>query len=126
MMFDSEGLWKHASNIAYYVNAAYKAMKAKNECKTNIESYMKSINRLAIGCSKTSFVYACTSISEHVKFDDSSFKDAMKYALALPEKVEYEDVNMNFKYFIALLNFHIACYKSEWKKQDEKQENEDK
>ena len=47
MKFDSESLWKHASDIAYYVNAAYKAMKAKNECKTNVESYEKSINRLA-------------------------------------------------------------------------------
>lgn len=126
MKFDSEGLWKHASNIAYFVNEAYEAMKAKNESKTNVETYLKSVNRLEIGCSKTSFVYACTSISEHVKFESSSFKDAMKYALSLPEKGEDENDNMNFKYFISLVRFHVACYKSEWKRQEEKQDNEEK
>lgn len=126
MKFDSESLWKHASDIAYYVNAAYKAMKAKNECKTNVESYEKSINRLAIGCTKIAFVYACTDISKHVKFDSSSFTDAMKYALSLPEKGEDENDNMNFDYFISLVSFHVACYKSEWRKQDDKQDNEDK
>lgn len=126
MKFDSEGLWKNASNIAYFVNAAYEAMKAKNECKTNVESYLKSINMIGIGCSKTSFVYACISISEHVEFKSSSFKDAMKYALSLPEKGEDENDNMNFGYFISLVRFHIACYESEWKRQDDKQDNEDK
>ena len=126
MKFDSEGLWKHASNIAYYVNAAYKAMKAKNESKTKVESYKKSIDILAIGCSKTAFINVCTVISEHVEFDSSSFKDAMKYALSLPEKGENKNDNMNFDYFISLVSFHIACYKSEWKKQEDKQDNEDK
>lgn len=120
MKFDSEGLWKHAENIAYFANAAFEAMKAKKASESNVNAFIKSMNLIKVDCTKVRFINVCTVICDHVEFKSSSFKDAMKYALALPEKGENINDNMTFSYFVSLVNFHIACYKSDWEKGNNK------
>ena len=120
MKYDGEGLWKNAENIAYFFNAAINAMKARNEPNTNVESVMNAINHIGGDCSKSTFVRTCTIISERVTFHSPGFRDAIKYALALPDKGEDKNDNMNFSYFATLVQFHVACYKNDWNKKDNK------
>lgn len=118
MKFDSVGLWKHAENIAYFIDKTINAMMAKNEPKTNVESVINSIMHIDGDCTKSAFVMACTSVIEHTTLHSPSFKEAMKYALALPEKGEDINDNMTFSYFATLVQFNVACYKNEWKMKD--------
>lgn len=120
MKYDGEGLWKNAVNIAYFFNAAINAMKTRNEPTTNVESAINAINHIGGDCTKSTFVRVCTNISEHVTFHSSGFRDAVKYALALPEKGENINDNMNFSYFATLVQFHVACYKNDWSIKDNK------
>lgn len=114
MKYDSEGLWKNAENIAYFFNAAINAMKARNEPGKKVNSVLDSIDVIGGHCSKRAFVGVCIEISEQVTFHSGGFKDAIKYALALPEKGEDIYDNMTFPYFATLVKFHIACYKNDW------------
>lgn len=114
MKFNNEGLWKHAENIAYFCDKVINAMIAKNEPKTNVVSVINSINHIDGGCTKSTFVHTCTTVMEHTTLHTPSFKEAMKYALALPEKGEDINDNMTFPYFATLVKFNIACYKNDW------------
>ena len=120
MKFDSEGLWKHAANIAYFANKAFKSLKVKNESESNVKEFIKSMNLVKGDCTKVAFINACASISELVIFENSSIKDDVKYALSLPEKGEDGNDNMNFSYFVTLVHFHLAFYVCDWKVENEK------
>lgn len=39
MKFDSEGLWRHASNVAYALNKAYECLKAKKQNDKILQSF---------------------------------------------------------------------------------------
>lgn len=95
-------------------------MMAKNEPKAKVESVIDSINQIKGDCSKITFVNTCANLMEHTTLHSPSFKEAMKYALALPEKGEDINDNMTFSYFATLVQFHVACYKNEWKMKDNK------
>lgn len=95
-------------------------MIAKNEPKTNVESVINAINHIDGSCSKSTFIIACTTVMEHTTLHSPTFKEAIKYALAMPEKGEDKDDNMTFSYFATLVQFHVAFYKNEWKKKDNK------
>ena len=120
MKFDSEGLWKHAANIAYFANKAFESLKAKNESESNVKAFIKLMNLVKGDCTKCTFINACTSISELVKLENSSFKDAVKYALSLPVKGEDDNDNMNFSYFATLVHFHLASFERDWNVKNEK------
>ncbi len=95
-------------------------MMAKNEPSAKVESIINCINQINGDCSKTTFVHTCAILMEQTTLNSPSFKEAMKYALALPEKGEDSNDNMTFSYFATLVQFHVACYKNEWKMKDNK------
>lgn len=120
MKFDSEGLWRHAENVAYKINEAFLNMKSMNECKTNMESFMKCVENINGDCSKGDFECACSFFIQYIPGSSASLKDAVKYSMSIPLKGEDEDGDMTFSYFMTLCSFHLAAYKAEWKRNKKK------
>ena len=48
MKFDSEGLWRHASNVAYDLNKAYQCLKAKKHSNKILQSYIEQIGHVHV------------------------------------------------------------------------------
>lgn len=114
MKFDSENLWKHASNVAYALNKAYEGIKTKKQSDKILKSYIEQIDNVSESCSKMTFVLICSFAAGYAGTSKTSLRDAVKYSMSLPVKGESEDDNMVFSYFMALVAFHLASYKTEW------------
>lgn len=115
MKFDSEGLWRHASNVAYALNKAYECLKAKKQNDKILQSYIEQIDKISEECTKMTFIQICSFASGYLEESNTSLKDAVKFSMSLPVKGENKDDNMIFSYFMILVAFHLASYKKEWK-----------
>lgn len=115
MKFDSEGLWRHASNVAYALNKAYECLKAKKQNDKILQSYIEQMDKISEECTKMTFIQICSFASEYLEESNTSLKDAVKFSMSLPVKGENKDDNMIFSYFMILVAFHLASYKKEWK-----------
>lgn len=115
MKFDSESLWRHASNVACYLIKAYQCLKAKEHSNEILQSYIKQMNEINEECTKMTFIQICAFASGYLEEPKTSLKDAVKFSTSLPVKGENKDDNMIFSYFMILVAFHLASYKKEWK-----------
>ena len=122
MKFDSENLWRHASNVAYHFNEAYKCLKAKDKSGEILQSYIKQMDNINEACTKMTFIQICSFAAGYLENSKSSLMDAVKFSMSLPVKGENQNDNMIFSCFMVLVAFHLASYKTEWKRQMEETE----
>lgn len=119
MKFDSENLWRHASNVAYALNKAYECLKAKKQNDKILQSYIEQMDKIKEECTKITFIQICSFASGYLETSKSSLKDAVKFSMSLPVKGENGNDNMIFSFFLVLVAFHLASYKTEWKQPKE-------
>ena len=115
MKFDSENLWRHASNVAYALNKAYECLKEKDQNGKILQSYIKQVDNINESCTEMAFILVSSFAAGYAGSSKTSLKDAVKFSMSLPIKGENEDDNMTFSYFMVLVVFHLAYYKNEWK-----------
>ena len=114
MKFDSENLWRHAENVAYAFNKAYEGIKAKKNSDKILQRFIEQMNNINETCSKMSFILISSFAAGYLGTSKTCLRDAVKYSMSLPVKGENEDDCMIFSYFMSLVAFHLASYKTEW------------
>ena len=78
MKFDSEGLWRHASNVAYALNKAYECLKAKKQNDKILQSYIEKMDKISEECTKMTFIENLTA-SFKLVFDSSKYPLAKEH-----------------------------------------------